>query len=259
MSAKSELEVKNLSWQYKKAFSLKNISFSIPAGSRTGIMGPNGAGKSTIIKLLLKILPPPAESVYLDGADIFRLAQKDIAKRMSYVPQLPVSPDGFTVEEIIRMSRYMYGDGESGADTEIVERVMDNLNIREMRYGRVSELSGGEYQRVLLARALCQQTGLIILDEPTNHLDLSYQLGILDMLKKEQLRRELSVIAVFHDINFALEFCDRIVLIKDGEIMAIMPPEELARSGILSEAYGLDFRIIENDGPRSLYLIPSLR
>ncbi len=257
--SRSIISIKNLTWGYSNSFSLNDVSFSIPEDSRIGIMGPNGAGKSTIIKLILKILNPPKDSIFLEDIDIFNLRQPIIAKHISYVPQLPSSPEGFTTEEIIRMSRYVHGSGFTKEDDRIIASVLKRLSLEEMRSRSVSSVSGGEFQRVLLARALAQQTELVILDEPTNHLDLTHTLNILDLLKQEQKQRSISILAVFHDINFALDFCDYIIILKEGSVITILPPEELLETTILEEVYNLGFTRIKNPVSSSPYVIPGLR
>ncbi len=250
----NSLSLRGLQYAYASdavaAFCLEDISLNITGGMRVGIIGPNGSGKSTIIRLLLKIISPPEDMVFYDEQDITAIPQKTLARMVSYVPQMANGHYAYAAEDVIAMGRYPHGrqlfyrPGE--ADREIVEDIIERLDLAHLRHRAVTTLSGGEYQRVLLGRAFAQQTPLILLDEPTNHLDMRHQLTLLHMITEEQRRRRLTVISVFHDINLALGFAHRLLLLDRGRMAAWATPSELAASPLLEEVYRLSFRRLNN-------------
>ncbi len=241
------LTIKNLCYSYGPHFSLENINLSLSSGENIGLTGPNGSGKSTLLKLLIKILNPPGNSVFIGNTDIRQMKQNMLAKRISYLPQIPAPADEFTVEDIIRMGRYVHSfSGYSLKDNSVIEETMKRLSLYDMRKRRISGMSGGEFQRVLLARTLVQESEIILLDEPTNHLDMTNQINILTLLKEEQKLRPLSIISVFHDINLAFDFSDRIVLIKSGKTVNIDIPEKIAESPDLESVFSLEFTRMKN-------------
>lgn len=253
----SVLNVKTLNFSYGSHFSLKNISFSLGRSENLGLIGPNGSGKSTVLKLLIHILTPPDDTVFIDGTDIKKMKQNMIAKRISYLPQIPAPPDEFTVEDIIRMGRYTHSfSGYSSRDNLVITETMKRLSLYKMRKRRISGMSGGEFQRVLLARTLVQESDIILLDEPTNHLDLTNQLAILGLLKEEQKHRPLGIISVFHDINLAFDFSDRIALMQSGKIICINSPNGIADSSSLETVYNLEFTRINNPHSDKPLVIP---
>ncbi|MBN2738620.1 MAG: ABC transporter ATP-binding protein [Spirochaetales bacterium] len=255
----SLLEVRELSWAYKRDFALNNISFSLYPANRIGIIGPNGAGKSTLIKVLLKIHKPPLNSIFIKGTDICGLTQSRLAGYLSYVPQIAADPGHFSVKEIVQMGRYVYGHCDSSEDKQIVESALGALELSLLQNRNIAELSGGEFQRVLLARALAQKTEILLLDEPTNHLDMVQQLRILRTLKKEQQKRGFSILSVFHDINLALDFCTHILVMKQGQLISFSESKDLFESEILDDVYQLKFTRVKDRGSHSQYLIASLR
>ncbi|AHC15429.1 ABC transporter ATP-binding protein [Salinispira pacifica] len=257
------LSLKSLSYAYDPSgsagFRLEDISLEISGGMRVGILGPNGSGKSTIIRLLLKILSPPTGMMLYDQRDIADIPQKDLAQLVSYVPQMAASQYAYAAEDIIAMGRYPHGTRlfyrPGKGDREIVEDIIKRLDLAQLRYRPVTTLSGGEYQRVLLGRAFVQRTPLILLDEPTNHLDLRHQLNLLEMIAEEQRRRELTVISVFHDINLAMGFADRLLLLDGGRMAAWDTPRKLAGSPILEHVYRLRFRSLINPFNEAPHLV----
>jgi len=229
---------------------------------RIGILGPNGSGKSTIIRLLLKIINPSSGMIFYDDVDITRIAQKDLARLLSYVPQMHMNSYAYPADELIAMGRYPHGrvlfHRETRRDREVIEDIITRLDLAALRTRPVSTLSGGEFQRVLLARALVQQTPLLLLDEPTNHLDMRHQFVLLEMIKQEQKRRELTVISVFHDLNLAIDFSDRILFLKDGELAAWDTSADFALSPALEQVYQLKFSAVANPFSTSPHLIAGL-
>lgn len=239
-----------LTYRYKRSggqrtdpFSLTEVSFTVERGSMTGILGPNGAGKSTILKLLLKILTAPRGSLFVSGADVHNLSQRELARRVAYVPQTAVADQAFPVREIVAMGRYPHrGRFEwSGGEDPIVADAVARMELAEYADRPATSLSGGEFQRVLTARALAQATPAVLLDEPTNHLDLRHQLSLLSLLNTERAERELTILAIFHDIALALRYCDQLIIMKAGRVAGIRSPAELADDDLLERVYGIAF------------------
>lgn len=212
----------------------------------TGIIGPNGAGKSTIMKLLLRIIPAPAASLFVLGDDVTSLKQRDLARRLAYVPQMADAEHAFTVREMVAMGRYPHRKrlGLFQASEPVVEAALERMDLVELAQRPATELSGGEFQRVLAARALAQDTPVILLDEPTNHLDLRHQLSLLEMLKAEREDKDLTIIAVFHDINLAMAYCNQLLVMDDGRLVGDRTPDELLEDDLLERVYRIAFERI---------------
>ncbi len=252
------LEVVNLYWAYPRGFSLEGISFTLGQGERLGILGPNGSGKTTLLKLLLRILPPPRGNFFLDGQDISGLSQRELSRWVAYVPQHGPGQDSFTVEQVLQMGRYPHSRRLQGRDHQIVRRVLEVLGLQDFRFLPVQSLSGGEYQRVLLGRALVQETPLLLLDEPTNHLDLHFQLSLLELLKEEQRRRPLTILSIFHDINLALDFSTSLLVLSRGQGRALGGTKEIVESDILQKTFQLDFSLLGESPSGAPVLLPRL-
>lgn len=224
-------------------FALSDVSFSIPPGSMVGVLGPNGAGKSTVLKLMLKILTAPRGALFIANHDVHALHQRELAKLVAYVPQSAVADQAFPVREIVTMGRYPHRGrfDWGGREDPEVAAALKRMELTEFADRPATSLSGGEFQRVLTARALAQATPVILLDEPTNHLDLRHQLSLLSLLAAERRERELTIVAVFHDINLALRYCDRLIVMEGGQVAGIESPESLLSNRLLERVYGLAF------------------
>ncbi|THB62713.1 MAG: ABC transporter ATP-binding protein [Spirochaetaceae bacterium] len=257
------LAIKNLAFSYRKdGFGLAGLDMEIKDGSCVGIIGPNGSGKSTLLRLLLKILPSPANMIFYNGSDMNQLSQQRLARLLAYLPQTSTGSYSFLAEEIIAMGRYPHGQGlfyrPTKKDSQIIENIIERLDLGGLRKRPVDTLSGGEYQRVLLARCFVQQTPFLLLDEPTNHLDLRHQLALIQMIKDEQKKRELNVIAVFHDLNLALGFADKLLLLDNGRVAAWDTPPAILESRALERVYRLKFSSTKNPFTGAPYLIAGI-
>jgi len=219
------LEAKNISCGYGQKKVLNDISFSVSEGEFVGVLGPNGSGKTTLLRALINTVPLSKGRILLSGKNIGLMNRKEIAKNISYVPQISEPPAGFTVEEIISMGRMPHVDAFSTykqADFDAVKEAMIQARLLELKDRDVSELSGGEYQRVIIARSLAQGSKILLLDEPTAHLDIKYQIEIMELLKG---LKNKTVIAVFHDIGLARKYCTRTILLKNGSLAGDGPAE----------------------------------
>jgi iron complex transport system ATP-binding protein len=238
-----KLEVDNLTLAYGKTIVIDGMSFSVHKGEMLGLIGPNGSGKSTLIKALSHVITPRSGCVILDGKDISAIRRTELARLLAVVPQTPILPSSFSAFEIVLMGRNPHLGllrYESPVDIEITYRAMERTATLPFAERRIGELSGGEIQRTVIARALAQQTQIILLDEPTANLDINHQLEILDLIKSLCTQNHLTVIITVHDLNLAAQYCDRLVLIKKGRVHAEGLPEAVITADNIREVYGTD-------------------
>ncbi len=213
------LEIKNLKFKYNNQYVLKEINLSFEKGELVGILGQNGAGKSTLLKCIAKILKPEG-AVYIENINVLKLSRKEIARKIGYVPQR--GEELFlTVFDAVLLGRTPYFNLKPDKrDLQLVEKVLELLELKDLALKFVCELSGGEIQRVVLARALVQEPKILLLDEPTNNLDIKYQLRLFQILQKIKNEKNLTVLIICHDLNLALRYCERFVFLKEGKIIA---------------------------------------
>ncbi|HII67849.1 MULTISPECIES: ABC transporter ATP-binding protein [Thermococcus] len=234
MSSLVRLEVR-VSFSYDQKEVLKNVSFSAKEGDLLAIVGPNGAGKSTLLKCLVGMLKPKGYAK-LNGINLLNLKPKERAKYISYVPQSSYPEFAFTVEEFVELGSYATGGS--------VEDALKTVGMWERKHELVTKLSGGEYQLVLVARALAQGSNVMLLDEPTSHLDINHALRIMNLLKT--LKKEKIVVTVMHDLNLALNYADNLLILDKGEVRWIGRPSKLTPE-ILEEVYEIKAKITEVD------------
>lgn len=256
------IETFGLKCGYEGREILKGITISLLPGELIGLLGPNGAGKSTLIKALSKILRPIAGTIYVEGEDIESLSFKDVAKRVGVVPQETLLDYNFTVYDVVMMGRNPYISrfkGETKLDKEIVLEAMKSTNTLEFADRSITELSGGEKQRVILARALAQQPKILLLDEPTSHLDISYQIEMLNLIKRLIKEKNIGALSALHDPNLASQFCDKIILMKDGKIYDFGTPKEVLTSKNLKDVFNIDVIVKQHPIYDSVYILPLSR
>lgn len=242
------INVQELAFSYKHDRPiLGGIDFYAPKGKCTAILGNNGAGKSTLIKCLNRILEPQQGLVYVSGKNVYTLGRNDIAKCMAYVAQRNRG-DRFTVFDAVLLGRKPYIKFEpSEEDFRVVEAVIKRMRLEDFALRYLDELSGGELQRVMLARALAQQPDVLLLDEPTSSLDLGNQYEVLATIREIARTEHISVIIVIHDLNLALRYCDRFIFLKNQHVFAhggveIMNPENI------KEIYNIPVMVQEIEG-----------
>ncbi len=235
------LQVKNLSGGYSDKNILKNITFTVDRGEMFGILGPNGSGKSTLLKMISRLLPFKDGEIMVANHPIQNYSSKELAKLMAVLPQVTSEVFPFTVRETVELGRYAHQrslfHSWSQKDESVVQEVMSLTKIKAFQDVSLQDLSGGERQRVFLAQALTQEPDILLLDEPTNHLDLSHQKGLLDQLKRWTRQRRHTVLTVFHDLNLASLYCDRLLLLDEGKIICIGSPEEVLNEPLIRRIY----------------------
>lgn len=245
------------------AYSLENVSFSYARGTRAGadavlhdlsclilsgrvlgILGPNGSGKSTLLKLLARVFQPQHGGIELLGDSLSNLSQLDVAKRVALVPQETLQVFPFTIAEMVLMGRSPHHQGwggwhwEDSQDWAIAQNAMEELDVAHLSHRLVTEVSGGERQRAVIARALVQEPKILLLDEPTAFLDLHHQLDIARIIKRLNRERGLTVVLVSHDLNLASQYCDHVMLLNQGGLAAMGSPQTVMKPDIIESVYG---------------------
>ncbi|MBU1998804.1 MAG: ABC transporter ATP-binding protein [Candidatus Omnitrophota bacterium] len=224
------LSIHNLSGGYQNELIVRNISLDVSKGDLLSIIGPNGSGKTTLFRLISRIIKPVQGNIALSGKDILRLPLKDFSCQVAFVSQDSIINFSFTVWEIVLMGRIPHLkrlQAEGAKDFSIAEKSLSLTDTLHLRNKMINELSSGERQRVLIARALAQEPELLFLDEPTSHLDIGHQIQILDLLRKLNLQDKLTIVMVLHDLNLASEYSNRIVLFNQGKIFKQGSPKEV--------------------------------
>lgn len=243
----TRLELRSVSAALSGKRVLERVSFRIAAGELVGLVGPNGAGKTTALRVAAGLLPPESGEVLLDDLPIKRLKPVALARRRAVVPQFPTLPSFYSVREVVTLGRtphIPFFGRESAADREVVERVMAEVDIGRFAARSVDELSGGERQRVAIARALAQEPALLILDEPTASLDLLHQRTTLAILERRTAGAGLACVVALHDLSLAAQFCDRVILLAEGRVVADGAPGEVLRADLLASVYGTSLRVV---------------
>jgi iron complex transport system ATP-binding protein len=251
------IRVDGVSYRYADTQVLKSVFFNADKGSFVGIIGPNGSGKTTLLKTLDRILTPEAGTVTIDERDLASFSDIEKAREIGVVPQETAINFDFTVSEVVLMGRHPYigrFSSETTRDFEIARTAMELTGILHLADRPVTAISGGERQRVVIARAIAQQPRFLLLDEPTSHLDIGHQLEILSIIR--QLGEEVTTIAVFHDINLAASFCDQLILMKEGEIQAIGSPAEVVTTTYIRQVFGIEAEIRVNQLTGRPSLVP---
>ena len=256
------LKVQNLSVSYAARRVLHELSFEVPRGTILGIIGPNGSGKTTLVRAVSGVLPPDSGRVTVNGRELRRLPEPERARLVAVVPQARNLPPAFTGLEMVQLGRtpYLNWLGQlSALDTQCVRGALERASSLELAGRRLGDLSGGEQQRLLLARALAQEAPLLLLDEPTTHLDLQYQISLLDAVRALVDQEGLTVVMALHDLNLVGRYADRLGLLVEGHLRALGTPEEVLEPELLSQVYHVPLqRIRAGQGGRPI-ILPTIR
>jgi cobalamin transport system ATP-binding protein len=249
-------EVEQLSFRYggkrrhvpddRGSWVVKDMNFSVRQGEMFGVIGPNGSGKSSLLKVLAKLAEPQEGTVRLFRARLDTLSRNAIARQVAYMPQDLSSDFAFTALDMVLMGRFPYRrprkwsllGWEQRSDHLVVQQAMEQADVTHLADREMGTLSAGERQRVLLARALAQEPGVLLLDEPTAHLDLQHQLDLCRILKRMHVQHGMTVLLVSHDINLASQYCDRVLIMKEGCRMYLGSPLDVITQPNLKEVYG---------------------
>lgn len=250
------LKIKDLSAGYGESEIIKKLDLEFNRGFVYAVLGPNGSGKSTLLRAIDRILKPIKGTIYIDEEDIKRFSAREIAKKIAYLPQSSNSTPYDTVFDAILLGRKPYISFEpTQRDLEAVEKIIEHFGLKEFAFRKINKLSGGELQKVLIARALAQEPQVLLLDELVNHLDPKNQIEILQILKTLTRNLNLVTIMVLHDLNLSIQFSDYFIFMKNGEIYC-KGDSTIIEPLLIKNVYDISVKIIEIDGRK--FIIPWL-
>ena len=248
------LRFEDVTFAYPGTPVFSGLDLAVPEGGIVAILGPNGSGKTTLVRLATAVARPQRGRVLLYGEPVHGLGAREVARRVAVVPQEEASVFSYRVDEVVLMGRTPWASGfgfDSARDREIAGKSLEAVHAAHLADRDLDEISGGERQRVLVARALAQEARLLVLDEPTSHLDLKHRVEMFRLLRRLCDTEGLTIVVISHDVNLAARFSDRLVLLAGGRVAAEGPPDEVLDSEILSEVYGTAVRVsrLSGDGP----------
>lgn len=243
------IKANNLKLCYDEKIILDDINLDIEKGKITALIGSNGCGKSTLIKAIARILSPKSGTVLMEDKDLLKMQSKEVSKLLAMLPQSSTAPDDLTIYDLVKQGRYPYHtllSFWSKKDESIVLNSIKKMGLIDDKDKTLGNLSGGQRQRAWIALALTQDTEIILLDEPTNHLDIKYQLEILNILKELNEKENRTIVLVIHDINHALKYAHNIVALKDGNIFAQGPKEDIVDINLIESVFGVSCKLIDS-------------
>ncbi|KAF1306005.1 ATP-binding cassette domain-containing protein [Enterococcus saccharolyticus] len=245
------IEAQDISKKYENKTVLQHVDLEIPRGQLIAFIGPNGAGKSTFLSLVSRLQPQSSGDIFLDREEVRSWKSKELAKKLAILKQSNTIQLNITVRELVSFGRFPYNRGRLTAEDEaLIDQAINQMELQEMVNESIHSLSGGQLQRVYIAMILAQDTEYVLLDEPLNNLDMNHANQMMHLLKKLVEEQNKTVLIVLHDINFAAGFADHIVAMKNGEIFAKGPTDEIIQPEILNKLYGMNIRICEVEGKR---------
>ncbi|MDO5367993.1 ABC transporter ATP-binding protein [Kocuria sp.] len=254
------LQIRNLTADYGAGPVLSEISLDIPRGAVTVLVGANGCGKSTLLKTIARQLKPSHGEVLLGGEDTGKWSRTQFARRVGFLPQDPVAPEGVTVLDLISRGRHphrgAFGRWRASDDQAVAEAV-DLTGLDSYLDRQVTELSGGQRQRVWIALSLAQQTDVLLLDEPTTYLDIAHQVEVLDILADLQGQRGITLVMVLHELNMAARYADQLVAIKSGTVLASGTAEDVMTDHTVSEVFGMSARVLHDPESDARLVVPA--
>jgi len=249
----ANIHVEGLSYSYGENNIFNEIDMQVKKKQFVGLIGPNGCGKSTLLKNIYKLYEPSHGSIFIDGKDVNKFKAKDFAKQLAVVSQETNHQFDFTVDEMVKMGRFAHKkllEGDSGSDTMIVDDAINRVGLKGFQKRSFLSLSGGEKQRVLIARALAQNSEVVVLDEPTNHLDIKYQLQVMELLKS----LDVTTFAAIHDFNIAAQYCDSVYILHNGQVHSSGTPEDVLNESMFNEVFGVNAHINTNPYTNKLHI-----
>ncbi len=256
-----DIDIEGLHFQYSTdaEFVLSNLSMKIDKGVFVGIVGPNGCGKTTLLKCIINFLRPNHGDITIQGQAVRKIPQRHLARKIGVVPQNWDLNFAFSAEEIVMMGRFPHQGRlsiPSELDRQIVHDVMELTNISHLAQRNVSQVSGGELQRIIIAQSIAQQPEILLLDEATSNLDINHQAEILDLIKSLNSTQHLSVVSVMHDLNLAAQYCDVIIMLKNGQVFATGPPGDVLSRQNIKDVYDATVRVRKDPLTNRPYIGP---
>jgi iron complex transport system ATP-binding protein len=246
---KTAIRVKKLSYSFGDREVLRNLSFSVIEGAFFIISGPNGSGKTTLMRTIAGVLKPQSGQLAIFNRGLGSYKRKEFARSVAFVPQgLPVGFP-FTVAELVLMGRTPYNSTlgiETEKDREISKQAMRFTEVEHLAARKLEQLSGGEQQRVFIARAICQEPKILLLDEPTASLDIAHQVRIMDLMERLKTEKSVTIVMVSHDINLAAMYGDQLLLLRAGQLVRIGPPGDILNFKTLEDTYGCTLLVDES-------------
>lgn len=257
----AQLRTDSLTLAYDDREVIRDLSFTLPEGKVTIIVGANGSGKSTLLRGMSRLLTPKAGTVLLDGRSIHSLRSKDLARELGLLPQSPVAPEGVTVRDLVPRGRFPHQGlipQWSAGDDEAVNEALALTGTAELRDRAVDELSGGQRQRVWIAMALAQRTDVLLLDEPTTYLDITHQIEVLDVVRRLNRERGVTVGIVLHDLNLAARYADHLVAVRNGAVYSEGDPSSVVTARMVHDVFGLTSRIVPDPAAGTPMVVPEV-
>ena len=253
------LKASGLDVQYGERSVLRGVDFDVPPGKITAIVGANACGKSTLLRALSRLLRPTTGQVLLDGASIHRMPPKELARELGLLPQAPIAPDGISVLDLVGRGRHPHQGlwARWSADDDLaVAHALEATGVADLADRDVDELSGGQRQKVWIAMALAQETGILLLDEPTTYLDINHQIEVLDLLVDLNRKRGTTIVMVLHDLNLAARYSDQLAALVAGKIDVMGHPKEILTSAMVQRVFGLSCTIVEDPVSQRPMMLP---
>lgn len=254
------LIIQNLTFSYNGSAVVNDVSFNVEESNFVSIIGPNGSGKSTLIRLISKVLKDYRGKIMIKGKDIKYLNEKDVARLVAVVPQYTNPGFNFSVGELVMMGRYPYWsrfNRQAKKDLKVVEDVMEKTKIASFYYRKFNELSGGERQRVIIAQALAQDTPILLLDEPTSHLDINFQIELMELFYKLNTLEGKTIVGVFHDINLAIQYSKKVLLLKEGRVFGFGDVGSIINRENIKKVFNSEVYVGKNPFTGNLYVSPA--
>jgi iron complex transport system ATP-binding protein len=249
-----KITIKGLAFSYGSSKILDDLNLTVEDSEILSLVGPNGSGKTTLIKCIDCILKPKG-SILLDGREIDDMSQQEIAKKLGYVPQSSSTPMATTVFDAVLMGRRPHiGWRVCDSDLDKVAEVLELLHLDDLAMRDFGQLSGGQKQKVLIARALAQEPSVLLLDEPTSNLDMKHQLEVMEIIRDLVLERRISAVMAIHDLNLAARFTDKLVMLKDGKVYAAGEPDSLLCEANICSVFGIESVVMNALGRP--YIVP---